>query len=101
MADKVYPKGLFTFAKNEKAPDFVLGSLVITLDDFKAWLNGDGKQWLTDYQGKKQLRLSILKGRDGKVNFEVDTYRKGDASAKPQQSTNNQPSQDDDLGLPF
>ena len=36
--EKIYPQGLRTFAKNEKAPDFVLGTLVITPNELIKWL---------------------------------------------------------------
>ena len=33
--EKIYPKGINTFAKSEKTPDFVLGTIVINLNTFK------------------------------------------------------------------
>jgi hypothetical protein len=53
MAEKVFPKGVFGFARNEKAPSFVIGTIVITPRELVDWLNAEGKQHLTDYNGKK------------------------------------------------
>jgi hypothetical protein len=72
--EKVFPKGVFGFAKNEKAPIFVIGTLVITPRELVDWLNADGKQYLTEYKDKKQLKLQITEGRDGKLNIAVDTF---------------------------
>lgn len=39
MSEKVFAKGLFAKAKNEKAPAFVKGSLSIKVEDFIVFLN--------------------------------------------------------------
>jgi len=72
--EKIYPKGFVCFAKNEKAPDFVKGTIIITLEDFKEWVNGDGKQYLTDYKGKKQLKLQLTEW-EGRPSLSVDTFK--------------------------
>lgn len=74
MAEKIYPKGINTFAKHEKAPDFVLGTIVINLSNFKEWINGDGKEYLSDYKGSPQLKLQVLQGKE-RLNILVDTYK--------------------------
>lgn len=80
MADeKVYPKGLRTFPKNEKAPDFVLGTLVITPNTLNDWMR-ENAQYLTEYNGEKQLKLQILNGNKG-IYFTVDTFKKSTSSA--------------------
>lgn len=71
---KIYPKGLRTFPKNEKQPEFVLGSLVITPNELVSWLR-ENESLLTDYKGEKQLRLQMLNGNKG-IYFVVDTYSK-------------------------
>ena len=76
MAEKLFVKGFRTFAKREGSPSFVLGALVITLDEFKEFINGEASQYLSDYEGKKQLRIDILEGKDGRINFQVNTYKK-------------------------
>lgn len=78
MADKIFVPGFRTFAKREGAPDFVLGTLIITLEDFGTFVNGEGKQYLTDYEGKKQLKLNLTMGKNDNVVIAVDTYKKDD-----------------------
>jgi hypothetical protein len=73
--EKIYPKGLRTFARNEKAPDFVLGTLVIDLKELFDWCKAEGAEYLTEYKEKKQLKLTILNGKE-RINFQVDTYKK-------------------------
>ena len=71
--EKIYVKGLRTFAKNEKAPDFVLGTLIITPNELVQWLK-ENEQYLTDYKGTKQLKCQILNGDKG-IYFTVDTWK--------------------------
>lgn len=79
MAEKkIYPQGIMCFKKHDKAPDFVLGSMVISLSKFKEWVNSEGKDLLTEYKGDKQLRLQVLSGKDGPY-VAVDTYKKQEA----------------------
>ena len=72
--EKVYAKGIRTFKRNEKAPEFILGTLVITVDEFVNWCNGN-KQYLTDYNGVRQLKLQVLKGKEDQLTIQVDTYK--------------------------
>ena len=101
MADKVFPKGVFAFPPRQGAPDFVVGSLVVTLEDFKAFVNGDGKQYLSDYNGKKQLRLQLTKTRDGKLSVSVDTYKKDEQAPANKHVQNNAADDDNSDSLPF
>ncbi len=73
MAEKIYPKGLRTFPKHEKQPDFVLGALIIDPNEFFEWMQ-ENKHLLTEYKEKKQLKLQILKGDKG-ISFVVDNYK--------------------------
>lgn len=73
MAEKIYPKGLRTFPKHEKQPDFVLGALIIDPNELFEWLQ-ENKHLLTEYKEKKQLKLQILRGDKG-ISFVVDTYK--------------------------
>lgn len=92
MADKIFLDGLRFWKKRDNAPDFVQGSLVLTLDDLNAWAKAN-PQYLSDYQGKQQIRLQITKGKEGGLVFAVDTW-KPDGAAKV---TNTLPGTD----LPF
>jgi hypothetical protein len=79
MADKVFADGIRFFNKHEKAPDWVLGTLVITPTDLFEWLKANAA-YLTEYSGKKQLKIQIAKGQNGKLNGSVDTWKPGDTS---------------------
>lgn len=76
MADKIFPQGVRFFKPRQGAPDFVKGSMVITLDDLQAWLI-DNPSLQSEYNGKKQLKLDVLDGRDG-LYVTVNTYRAGE-----------------------
>ena len=92
MSEKIYPKGIITFPKNEKQPDFVLGSMVITPNDLFAWLK-ENESLLTDYNGKKQMKFQVLNGDKG-VYFVVDTF-------VPTPKAESKPAIEEDNSLPF
>ena len=74
---KIYPKGIVSFAKNEKAPDFVLGKVIINIVEFFNWVK-DNKELLTKYEGEDQLKLDLTTSKDGRPSFAVDTWKKDD-----------------------
>ena len=74
MADQILPEGLRFFNKRDTSPDFVVGALVITLDDLKNFVE-TRPELLTEYNGKKQLKLQILKSKEGKLYSSVDTWK--------------------------
>lgn len=74
MSDKIYPKGIRVFPKHAKAPEFVLGTVIVSVDEFVAWVN-DNHQLLTEYNGEQQLKLQLLTGNKG-IYMQVDTYKK-------------------------
>jgi len=78
--EKVYAKGIRCFPKHEKQPPFVLGAMVITIAELNDWVK-QNEQYLTDYNGQKQLKFQILQGDKG-INLVVDTYKAG-AKAEP------------------
>jgi len=75
MADKVFVNGIRSFKPNEKAPEFVLGTVIITPNELLAWLRGEGEEYLTDYKETKQLKLQVTKSREGNLMFTVDTFK--------------------------
>ena len=71
--EKVYAKGIRTFGKHEKAPDFVLGTLIISPNELMEWIN-ENPQYLTDYKGSPQLKMQVLNGDKGiylTVNYNI------------------------------
>ena len=75
MTDKIYPKGIRVFGPHEKAPAFVKGSVIITLNELVKFCK-ENPQLLTEYNGEKQLRLQMQDARTGGLTFVVDTYKK-------------------------
>ena len=76
--EKVYPKGIRVFKPRDGAPEWVLGTVLVTPHELQQWI-ADNAQYMTDYQGNPQLKLDLLKGKDGPY-VAVNTY-------KPQSST--------------
>jgi hypothetical protein len=71
--EKIYPKGLRLFKPHIKAPDFVKGTLIITLNDLIKFCKENSKL-LTEYNGEKQLKCQILENDKG-MYFVVDTWK--------------------------
>ena len=72
--DKVYAKGIMVFKPNVNAPNFVKGTVVISVNELNEWLRAN-ENLLTEYNGKKQLKLQLLENDKG-LYFTVDTYKK-------------------------
>lgn len=102
MADQILPKGIRLFNKKDSQPDFVIGAAVITIDDLVAFTI-DNPQLLSEYNGQKQLRLQILKSKEGNLYASVDTWKPTGNTQLAANSAMNQPAPElPDLdGLPF
>ena len=74
MADEIMAEGVRLFPKHDKAPDFVLGTLIITPNDLFTWMKAND-QYTTEYEGKKQLKLQLKKSKAGKLYASVDTWK--------------------------
>lgn len=81
MADELLPEGLRFFNKKDTQPDFVVGALVVTMNDLFNFCK-QNPDLITDYKGQKQLRLQILRSSKGNLYAKVDTW-KPDAAALP------------------
>lgn len=86
------------FKPNEKQPDFVIASGVITPDDLNAFLI-DNKEHESTYEGKQQFRIQVLKGKDsGGPYIVLDTYK---AAASPSFDIKAAPLPEETNDLPF
>ena len=90
---KIYPKGLRTFKPNERAPEFVKGTLIITPNQLNAWLR-ENEALMTEYNGEKQLKCQILDGDKG-LYFTVDTFKPNSQAAPTEAPTTFDPGTDD------
>ena len=85
MADQKLLDGVRLFRKKDNAPDFVLASGVITPNKLVAFLKAN-PELLTEYNGEKQVRIQVLKSKDGNPYVAVDTWKPiqgGGTSAPP------------------
>jgi hypothetical protein len=80
MADQTLLKGIRLFAPKPTQPDFVLASGVITLNELVTF-GKENPQLLTEYNGEKQLRIQLLKSKDGKPYIVVDTWKPAETTA--------------------
>lgn len=81
MAEQIFPKGIRCFAKHDNAPDFVICTTVIDVAEFAAFV-AERPDLLSEYNGKKQLKLQVLAGKEGKGPYmAVDAYKSTAAGA--------------------
>ncbi len=100
MADQILLKGIRLFKKKDTQPDFVLATGVITPDDLNAFCI-DNAALMTEYNGQKQLRVQLLRSKDGNPYISVDTWKPA-APAPESQKGFNDPFPDEDITeLPF
>ena len=94
MNEKIFAEGIRFFPPGEKAPDYIIGTLVITPNDLIGWLKNNS-HLLKEYKDKKQLRLNVSRSKDGKgINASVDTWEPKEGSQAPANFT---PKKDTDL----
>jgi hypothetical protein len=86
--EKIYPNGLMIFQPREGAPDFVKGSMVMSLKKFTEWAKTMSEHY-TEYQGEKQLRFDILEGDKG-LYTQLNTW-KPDAKKEQVEETSDLP----------
>lgn len=73
--EKIFANG-FSFKRNEKAPDFVVGRLSILVEDAIFFMR--------EHEKKRYVNLNIKIARAGNYYIELDTYEPREAGA-PQQ----------------
>jgi hypothetical protein len=74
MAEQTLLKGIRLFQPKPNQPEFVLASGVITLNELVTFAK-ENPQLLSEYNGEKQLRIQLLKSKDGKPYMVVDTWK--------------------------
>lgn len=73
--EQKFPKGIRAFKPRETAPDFVVTELVLDLKELTQFCR-DNQNLLSDYKGTEQLKLTVLKSKDGtKHNIQVNTFK--------------------------
>ena len=100
MADQTLLKGIRLFKKKDTQPDFVLATGVITLNELVQF-GKDNPQLLTEYNGQKQIKIQLLKSKDGNPYISVDTWKRDDNTPVPPASNYVAPSDEDLNQLPF
>ena len=98
MADKIFPKGIRGFMPNTNAPDFVLGTIILNIEELTDWVLNEGKKYQTQYKDQSQIKLQLKRGKDGKMNIEVDTFvPTPQGGKKPNTGNSNSSNGSDDL----
>lgn len=77
--EKIFAKG-FSFKRNDKAPEFVIGSLSLKADDAIAFIKEHTKNgW---------VNLDVKKSKDGGMYVELNTYQRTTQSTNANEDIN-------------
>jgi hypothetical protein len=80
--EKVFADG-FIFKRNEKAPEFVVGSVSIKVDEAMAFLaQNESNGW---------VNLNVKQSKGGKYYMELDTWKPKVAEVTPEPSVESLP----------
>jgi hypothetical protein len=82
MADQTLMQGIRLFQPKASQPDFVLASGVITINELVSFAK-ENPHLLSEYNGQKQIRVQLLKSKDGKPYMVVDTWKPTEQTAIP------------------
>ena len=94
MEPKTYAKGLFA-KRNDKAPDFVVCSLSVKVEEFNQFLE-------ENVNDRGYVNLQVLKNKDkGTMYAVVDTFEPKPKESEPTKETQAPFSSKKDDGLPF
>ena len=73
--EQKFPKGVRAFKPRDNAPDFVVTEIVIDPKELVQYCK-ENQNLLTDYKGQAQLKLTVMKSKDGtKHDIQVNTYK--------------------------
>lgn len=82
-SEKKFANGLF-FNRNENAPEFVIGSLGIRVDEAVAWI----KQQKQKENGF--INVDIKKAQNGKYYLELNEFEKPTTGSEPNQQSSSE-----------
>lgn len=68
---KEFPKGIIVKAPNEKAPEFVIGSISIKRSEALEWIDSKETDW---------INIDIKRSKEGKMYLEVNNWVKKSAA---------------------
>lgn len=84
--EDVLIEGMRFFNPHANAPTFVIGEMVISLNDFFAWCKAH-PELHSDYQGVKQVRIQIKESKQGNLYGSVNTYKPDNAQTARRPAT--------------
>jgi len=78
MSETIYPAGIMIFPPNDNVPDFVRGTVIITIKVLADFCMAN-ENLMTEYKGAKQLKCDLLMGKKG-LYLKVNNYKKENES---------------------
>lgn len=82
MAEQILLKGVRLFKKKDSQPEFVIAGGAITMNELFTFAK-ENPDVVSEYNGKKQIKIQVLRSKDGNPYIAVDTWKPGEQSAGP------------------
>jgi len=86
-ADQIFVEGIRAFEPHQNAPSFVKANIIISLNELIAFAK-ESPELLSEYEGKKQLKIQLLESKQGNLYFVVDTFKPEPKAGKKQTAAN-------------
>lgn len=75
----IYPEGILILSASDKAPEFILGDLIISPQGLIDWMNKNEALAQIHEKYGAQFRFTVKRGKNGKLYLAVSDYKpKGD-----------------------
>lgn len=100
MADQTLLKGIRLFKPKPNQPEFVIAGGAITLNELVQF-GKDNPALLTEYNGQKQIKIQILRSKDGNPYIAVDTWQPTQGAGDKPGFNDEIPVDDPESKLPF
>jgi hypothetical protein len=75
--EMIFAQGITVFSPREGAPDYVKGSVIISLETFVDWCEKNEQYLTTHGTFGTQLKLELKQSQGGMLYFQVNTYKPG------------------------
>ena len=75
--EMVFAQGITIFKPREGSPDYVKGTVIVSLENLIEWCENNDQYLTTHSTYGSQLKLEIKESQGGMLYFQVNTYKPG------------------------
>ena len=75
--EMIFAQGITIFKPREGSPDYVKGSVIVSIETFVDWCEKNEQYLTTHATFGTQLKLEVKESQGGMLYFQVNTYKPG------------------------